>query len=409
MYAKLFHGADRSTEQGTIFSEIPVEEVESRPAAQVGEVAVGDLALGKLKQPAEEEAEEASEEMEPEEETEEEIPWDPPADDDFHRYLTTSEEDAITFAFAGDILFDPGYAIMTHIRQNGGTMSGVMGGGLLEELRSADVAVINNEFSYSDRGAPREGKTFTFRAAPESAALLNEMGIDLATFANNHSYDYGPEALLDSLAAVRAQGIATAGAGADIGEASSPVIYENAGGVKVAVFAATQIERLNNPDTRGATEDSPGVFRCLDDSRLLARIREAREEGYIVIVCIHWGTENEEPIDWWQQKQAPEIAAAGTHLIIGAHPHILQGIGYCGDTPVVYSIGNFLFNSRSLDSCIIRARITTEGVSELTFIPALQSGCEVREATGAEVERILAHIRSLSPGVTIGNDGMISH
>ena len=328
--------------------------------------------------------------------------------DDFTRYVESEGSGRMSFTFAGDILFDPGYAIMGSIKRNGGTLSGVIDGNLMELLRGADVAVLHNEFSYSNRGEPTPDKTFTFRARPESAELLTEAGIDLASFANNHSYDYGPDALVDSIDAVRAQGIATVGAGRNIDEASQAVTFIDQSGLQVAVIAATQIERLDPPDTKGATADSPGVFRCLDDTKLLKRIREAKDEGAKVIVFIHWGTENEEAIDYWQKKQAPEIAEAGADLIIGCHPHILQGIDYVNGIPVVYSLGNFLFNSRKLDSCLVTAIMTKDGVDEVRFIPALQSDCTVRLAVGDERARILSHMREMSPGVNIADDGTVS-
>ena len=325
----------------------------------------------------------------------------------WNKSIKASDSEVVTLAFAGDILFDPGYAIMNSIRQHGG-ISGVFGGSLLSYMRGADIMVVNNEFPYSNRGTPLEDKTFTFRADPSSADLLNDMGVDVATIANNHIYDYGSAALLDTLTALDNAGIARTGAGANIDEASHPVYYTVDNGVKIAIIAATEIERFDNPDTKGATETSAGVFRCLDISRLQSRIREAKNEGAFVIVCIHWGTENQEEIDWWQQKQGPEIADAGADLIIGSHPHILQKIDYIGNVPVVYSLGNYLFNSKDLDTTLVRAFVHTDGSVNLQFIPAVQSGSTVAEATGDRRNAILGHIREISPGISIDDEGYIS-
>ncbi len=267
------------------------------------------------------------------------------SEDYWNRTVNTAADDCFSLAFAGDILFDPGYSIMGKIKQNGGAISGVIGQSLLSYMQGADITVVNNEFPYSTRGTPTEGKTFTFRAEPSSAALLNDMGVDAVTLANNHAYDYGADALVDSLTALDNVGVVHLGAGNNIEEASHPIYYTSQNGIKVAIISATQIERLDNPDTKGATDNSPGVFRCLDITRLLNRIKEAKDSGAFVVVCIHWGTENKEEIDWWQEKQAPEIVGAGADLIIGAHPHILQKIDYINGVPVVYSLGNYLFNS----------------------------------------------------------------
>ena len=321
--------------------------------------------------------------------------------------LTPASGDHVSLAFAGDILFDPGYAIMNKIRQNGGTIEGVIGASLLSYMRSADIMVVNNEFPYSNRGTPTEGKTFTFRADPSSAAFLNQMGVDVATLANNHAYDHGEVALLDTLTAIDNVGVARIGAGANLEEASHPVYYTADNGIKIAIISATEIERIDNPDTRGATDTSPGVFRCLDITKLLSRIREAKATGAYVIVCIHWGTENDETIDWWQQKQGPEIVEAGADLIVGAHPHILQKIGYINGVPVIYSLGNFLFNSKDLNTGLLRVNIYTDGHTGLQFIPCVQSGCTVNEATGERKVAILNHMREMSAGVSFDDEGNI--
>lgn len=138
-----------------------------------------------------------------------------------------------------------------------------------------------------------------------------------------------------------------------------------ANGKKFTFISATQIERLNPPDTKGATETSPGVFRCLDITKLLEVIGEARADSDYVIVYIHWGTEGTDKLDHWQTEQAAQIAAADVDLIIGDHPHVLQPIGYVGEVPVVYSLGNYLFNSKSLDTCLVEAVFGTEGLESL--------------------------------------------
>ena len=326
----------------------------------------------------------------------------------WERSLTSKDSENITLAFAGDILFDPGYAIMGRIKQNGGGIDGVIGAGLLDYMRGTDIMVVNNEFPYSYGGSPTEGKTFTFRAEPASASLLVQMGVDVATVANNHIYDYGPQALMDTLSAIDGVGVARAGAGSDINEASHPLYFTNQDGLRVAIIAATQIERLDNPDTKGATDSSPGVFRCLDITRLQQKIREAKDTGAFVIVCIHWGTENREDIDWWQEKQGPEIVEAGADLIVGAHPHILQKIGYIGDVPVVYSLGNFLFNSKTLDTGLLRVTVGKDFVPSLQFVPAIQEGSTVREAMGGEGQSVLGHLRDISDGITIDENGYIT-
>lgn len=329
-------------------------------------------------------------------------------DEDYTHVIGTADPETVTIGFAGDILFDTNYAVGNAFRQAGNTAEGVIGQSLLDKMRSADIMMINNEFPYSNGGSPTEGKTYTFRAAPETVSILNNMGVDIVGLANNHAYDFGQQAFLDTLDIVANAGVAYAGGGRNIEEASHPVYYITSNGMKIAFIAATQIERNDVPDTKGATEESPGVFRCMNDALLLEKIREARDKNAFVVVFIHWGTESTTEIDYLQRDQSKEIAEAGANLIIGAHPHVLQKIDYVSGVPVVYSMGNYIFNSKTLDSCMILTTLHKDGTMNLQFVPAVQSGCTVTEATGAEHDRIIREMAAMSPGINIDENGYIS-
>ena len=316
-------------------------------------------------------------------------------------------EEEVTFGFVGDILFDDEYAIMASLLNRGGTIENGISETLLEQMREVDVMVVNNEFPYTNRGTPTEGKTFTFRADVDTVSYLHDMGADVAILANNHLYDFGEVGLLDTLDTLEDAGIPGVGAGRNIKEASAP-LYFIVNDIKIAIVAATQIERLENPDTKGATETSAGVFRCLNPQKLYEVVAEAKENSDFVIVYIHWGTEFQEEPDWAQLEQGPGLAGAGADLIIGDHPHCLQGITYIENVPAIYSLGNFWFNSRTADSCMVRVTIGQEGMKSFQFIPAIQSGCRVDMAYGEEKERILEYMRGLSPGVTIDSEGYVS-
>ncbi|MGN0330577.1 MAG: CapA family protein [Kineothrix sp.] len=313
----------------------------------------------------------------------------------------------VVLAFGGDILLDPGYSVMASLLQRGRGAEGAFSQDLLAEMRAADILMLNNEFPYSDRGTPTEGKQFTFRAKPDSVRLLDEMGVDIVSLANNHAFDYGETALLDTLDILKGAGIPYAGAGVNLEEAAAPV-YFTAGGVKLAYVSATQIERMDNPDTRGATDTLPGVFRCLNPDRLLETVREAAANSDFVVVYIHWGTENVAEPDWAQMDQAPRLVEAGADLVIGDHPHCLQPVVYIDQVPVLYSLGNFWFNSRQVDTCLIKATVDGNGLKSLQFLPAQQKDCFTSLLHGGEKERVLDYMRSISPGVHIDEEGYIT-
>ncbi|MCD7725782.1 MAG: CapA family protein [Clostridiales bacterium] len=315
--------------------------------------------------------------------------------------------DQVTITFAGDILFDENYAVMSTMVQNGGDISNGIASDLIQEMKSADIMMINNEFPYSDRGTPVEGKQFTFRADPASVSYLDDLGVDLVALANNHAYDYGEEAFADTLATLEEAGITYVGAGNNLEEARRPVYYiiDN---MKIAFIAATQIEKSDNPDTRGATESSAGVFRCWNGDNLIETVKEAKENSDFVIVYLHWGTENETEIDWAQEKQAPEVAEAGADLIIGDHPHCLQKIDVVEGVPVIYSLGNFWFNSRTVDTGMVKVTLNRDGLQSFRFIPCLQSGCKTTLLQGEEKERLLGYMRELSGSVQIDEEGYVT-
>ena len=319
----------------------------------------------------------------------------------------SSSEDTVTFGFVGDFLLDDEYAIMANLLRRGATIENGVSEPMLAQMREVDIMVANNEFPFTDRGTPTQDKAFTFRADTGTVSYLHDMGVDVAVLANNHIYDYGETGLLDTLDTLAEAGIPQVGAGRNLEEASAP-LYFIVNDMKIALVAATQIERLDNPDTKGATENSAGVFRCWNPDKLYETVARAKENSDFVIAYIHWGTENQAEPDWAQLEQAPRIAQAGADLIIGDHSHCLQGITYCGDTPVIYSMGNFWFNSKSLDTGMVKVTIGQDGLKSFQFVPAIQADCKVDLAYGTDKERILAYMRGLSPEVRIDEDGFVS-
>ncbi|MBR2948708.1 MAG: CapA family protein [Lachnospiraceae bacterium] len=319
----------------------------------------------------------------------------------------TVSPDEVTLVFGGDILFDDRYAIMAQMNARGKGIEGSVSEEMLEVMRNADICMLNNEFPYTDRGEPTPGKKFTFRAKPEYASYLLDMGVDIVSLANNHAYDYGEISLTDSIDTLDALEIPFVGAGRNIEEAVKPVTFV-ANDMRIAILSATQIERYPDPNTPSATAEKPGVFRCLDISRLVEEIKKAKEENDFVIVYVHWGSESTDQPDWAQLEQAPQIAEAGADLVIGDHPHVLQGIVYHGATPVFYSLGNYLFNSKSQDTCLVEVKLDENGLKSLQFIPGRQQSCSVSMHHDEEKERVLSYIRALSPGVTITEEGFVN-
>ncbi len=321
--------------------------------------------------------------------------------------VNCADQEQIKLAFAGDILLDDEYAMMFRYRSRGSDINDTFSATLLERMRNADVFMLNNEFPFSTRGTPTEGKTFTFRANPSNIEMYAQIGVDLVSLANNHAYDYGEQALLDTFSTLEGAGIPYVGAGRNIEEAKKPV-YLIANGMKIAVVSATQIERNAVPDTKEATMTNAGVLRCMDPTALLEVIAQAKANSDFVILYIHWGTESQETTDWLQDKQAPIYAEAGVDLIIGDHPHCLQKIDCISGVPVVFSLGNYWFNSKTQNTCLVEVQLTKEGLKSLQFIPCLQENCRTSQLESAKKEEVLNYMRKLSPNVQIDSEGYVS-
>lgn len=314
----------------------------------------------------------------------------------------------ITLEFTGDVNFAEGYVTTKHMDKCPGGIYDCFSPELLEEMNSADIMMVNNEFTYSKRGTAIQGKAYTFRADPSRVENMKVFGTDIVNLANNHVYDYGPEALLDTIDTLDKAGIPHVGAGANIKEASKPY-YFVCNGRKIAIVSATQIERSYNY-TKEATETTPGVLKSLDPSKFVEVIREAKKSSDYVIVNIHWGTEGDSNFGRDQKNLAVAFARAGADVIIGGHTHCLQGFDFVEGVPVIYSLGNFWFSSSTQDTGLAKVTISETGELTLGFIPCIQQGTTTSLVTDdAQRQRILDFMQKHSgTGVVVNPDGTIS-
>lgn len=309
----------------------------------------------------------------------------------------------ITLAFAGDLSLADNYVVMDYYHNEAGDdLANCIDSAYIKRMNDADVMWINNEFCYSNNGSPMPGKAYTFCAAPENVNILKELGVDIVGLANNHVYDFGPEAFADTLATLRGAEIAYVGAGADIKEASAPV-YVDVDGYKIAYVAATRAEK--NIKTPEATETSGGVFRCYDNTDYIEKIKEAKANANYVIALPHWGTEHSTILETAQTDGAKEYIDAGADAVIGAHTHCLQGMDFYNGKPIIYSLGNFWFDDYTLDTMLLELHLTgtTDHVQvTVEMVPGTQSERVTRmSSTVQERNRIYAYMESISSNIGI--------
>jgi poly-gamma-glutamate synthesis protein (capsule biosynthesis protein) len=254
----------------------------------------------------------------------------------------------VTVAVGGDVLPDGriGEKIKT------GEYESIFDPIIAGRMRDAEVCLVNLETSVSTRGSAIPGKTYTFRSPPENLSLLTDyLGTDVVSLANNHTLDFGWDAFFDTIENVRNAGMTAVGAGENITEAAEPYVAE-AGGKKIAVFAANQI--LSYLDWRSG-DDKSGQLIARETSEvkwLGERIAEAKEICDIVIVYLHWGIERDLEPSANQTKSAKLLIDAGADVVIGAHPHVVQSFEYYNGKPIIYSLGNFLFNARNPETVV---------------------------------------------------------
>ena len=242
--------------------------------------------------------------------------------------------------------------------------------------------VANSEFTVSNRGTPIPGKQYTFRAKPERLAIYGEMGVDLVTLANNHVYDFGSLAFNDMLDSFDAIKMPYVGAGRNLAEAKKPYYLTLPNGYRVAFVNATRAEKWGI-DTPGATATTGGVLLCYDPTEFIDAIKQAKANSDYVVAIIHWGTESSHRLEPVQKTTAQEYLRAGADIIVGGHAHTLQGIDYNNGKPIVYNLGDFIFNNQTEDTGILQIKFLANGEIKYYFLPGQQRNAFTNLLSGA--------------------------
>ncbi|WP_338414171.1 CapA family protein [uncultured Sphaerotilus sp.] len=243
-------------------------------------------------------------------------------------------DEVVRLVFAGDVMLDDG---------PGKTIAA--GGDPLAAfdavLRDADYTIGNLECPIATTGQPMDGKIFTFRADPRVLPVLQGR-FDALAVSNNHSGDYGRGALVETMQRVKAAGIAVFGGGENLQAAHAPLWIKRKG-LRIAVLGYNEFK----PRAFEAGATWPGIAWS-DDREVVADIRAARRAGAdVVIPFMHWGWESEPAHSTRQQQLAQRMIDAGADAVVGGHPHVTQGANTYKGRPIVWSLGNFVFDGFS--------------------------------------------------------------
>lgn len=276
-----------------------------------------------------------------------------------------------------------------------------------KRLASAEITVGNLESTLSDDGSPTQGGD-SFHASPRIIEGLELAGFDLVSLANNHVGDYGQRALRDTLAELRDSDLPYVGAGRDLAEARKPVIIAR-DGVRVGFLGTESIgETPAATENRGGTNglNMPPRTGPLDEDqleRISDDIAELAEQVDVVVVIPHWGTQYTHTPEASQRRAAKAFAEAGADLVIGGHPHWVQGWEMAGDAVVVHSLGNFVFDmdfqTKTMEGVFVETVLWGDRVKAVEPVPYRMDARFVpRVVEGSTGARILDDVWSTSRG-----------
>jgi poly-gamma-glutamate capsule biosynthesis protein CapA/YwtB (metallophosphatase superfamily) len=217
-----------------------------------------------------------------------------------------------------------------------------------DRLAAADITVGNLESTLSRAGAPTQGSD-SFAADPAVVPGLREAGFDVLGLANNHLGDYGRRALVATVRRLRAEGLETFGAGGTPRQAWQPTVVRR-DGVRFGFLGFNAIGETPEvaPGQPGAVSVSmpprTGPLDSAELDRFLRAVRRLDRRVDAVVVFPHWGTQYTNVPEPIQRRVARRLVAAGADLVVGGHPHWVQGADMVDGRLVVHSLGNFVFD-----------------------------------------------------------------
>lgn len=221
----------------------------------------------------------------------------------------------------------------------------------------ADLVIGNQEVVLGGETLGITGSDYTFNAPEEIAKQLPEIGFDVLTFANNHSYDRGMQGIVNTRKNLKAAGIQTIGA-YEKKEQRDDILVVERNGIRFAILAYTyDTNQWIDAENSFAINHFLNEEHMFDDrcKKQLARdVQKAKEQADVVIAAMHWGTEFTYEIDAAQRDAAGFLNEQGVDIIIGNHPHCLQRVetltnAQGKETFVMYSLGNFVSAAMGVD------------------------------------------------------------
>ncbi len=270
-------------------------------------------------------------------------------------------------------------------------------------LRRADITVGNLENTLSTAGPPTQGDD-SFSAPPAVLDGLADAGFDALSLANNHAGDHGPVALVETVDAFAGTPVRQFGAGRNLREALRPVVVRRHG-VRVGFlgFNAIGESPMAGPDSPGVLSvrmpPRTGPLQQADLARVVRAVRRLDRRVDAVVVLPHWGTQYTHVPEPVQSLVGRRLVDAGADLVVGGHPHWVQGVERHRGVRIFHSLGNFVFDmdfmEQTLEGVVLTATIDGGRVTDVELTPyRMDDRFAPRPLRGADGRAVLADMGS---------------
>ena len=265
----------------------------------------------------------------------------------------------------------------------------------------ADLVVVNLESPLTEPGTPLGGKDLCLRSSPANLQVLRDLSVDVACLANNHMCDWGSEGLEATRKLLAGVGIACVGAGANRSEAERPAVLERCGlRIAIAAFGAEEIDTVAAGD---------GTFGCaaVERERLHRVAAALRDQADVAVMVLHWGYTNYHYPLPEHVELGRSLLDAGATLVVGHHPHVIQGYERRGRGAVLYSLGNLVFaqyvrggkpsvlSRENRTGVLAEVRVAARSVASIRFVHTWQAD-------------LRGDVRMLDPGRAVRRDRFIA-
>lgn len=316
---------------------------------------------------------------------------------------SSARQESVTIHFAGDVQFSG--KVEDLLLKKGFDYPYKHLGSLFKE---DDLTFINLETPVTSGGVAAKNKSYVYKSSPKALKSLAAAGVDVVNLANNHILDQGVQGLRDTLTYLKNNNLKYVGAGINKKEAFTPVYYEK-NGMTIALLGFTRVI----PEASWRAEaKKPGVADAYNSTEAVKAVSQASKKADIVIVMAHWGQERHTSPDENQKKLGHEFIDAGADLVIGGHPHVLQGLESYKGKWIAYSTGNFIFSrsatAETWKTAIFEATCQKDGKCSMKLLPYHAELAQPVPMNKQDGTALLREIQKRSFGVKISKDGIVT-